>query len=413
MGRHPKGERGVKMGIEPEIILSGLIKNPDAIVDIVSVITPSDFSDPKHRRCYEAILALWEQKLPVDIATVTKQIGQPYSDAVWVAGLTDTLPANLDWAVAELAEQSKQRRITDRLKNIYGESSTMLDGIINIYQDELAYHKKPADIKTHIKTFRQAQKANAEKDGFGIPTGFECLENNYIQYCPGHVWTIGAYTSVGKTATAVEMVCRAIDQKILIISTEMTVEQNIARILANQTGTNGNVILSGRLFDMQQSLVDDYIERLEARNLTIYDDVFELPEIEAAVRKADLQGGVDIVFIDYLQNISVPGAKSEYEAMNKVAKTIQRLAKQVNATIVCLSQIPNHAAREDTGIIEFKGAGEIAAVSDVGIWLKRDKDDKGKILFDVRKNRHGALTKVVLAYDNGWTSLIETGEEVE
>jgi replicative DNA helicase len=98
--------------------------------------------------------------------------------------------------------------------------------------------------------------------------------------------------------------------------------------------------------------------------------------------------------------------------MSQIAKDLQALAHDLSCTIVCLSQLPNHAGREDTGILEFKGAGEIAAACDVGVLMKRAKEDKTKILFDVRKNRHGKCGKYLLRFADGWTR-IEELETVE
>jgi replicative DNA helicase len=92
---------------------------------------------------------------------------------------------------------------------------------------------------------------------------------------------------------------------------------------------------------------------------------------------------------------------------SQIAKDIQALAHDLRCTIVCLSQLPNHAGREDTGILEFKGAGEIAAACDVGVLMKRSKDDNSTILFDVRKNRHGKCGKYLLQFAEGWTKINE------
>ena len=95
--------------------------------------------------------------------------------------------------------------------------------------------------------------------------------------------------------------------------------------------------------------------------------------------------------------------------MSQIAKDLQALAHDCRCTIVCLSQLPNHAGREDTGILEFKGAGEIAAACDVGVLMKRAKEHASKILVDVRKHRHGKCGKYLLQYANGWTRIDELG----
>ena len=141
--------------------------------------------------------------------------------------------------------------------------------------------------------------------------------------------------------------------------------------------------------------------------MTIYDTVFSLPEITARIKKAEKQAGVDIVFIDYLQNCTVPGAKDIYTEQSRLIKALQQQAKLSRCCIVALSQLSNSAAREDNGILEFKGAGEIAATADLGLKLNRYKDDERKMLVTIGKGRHWTKGAQVLQFVNDWTSLKE------
>ncbi len=53
----------------------------------------------------------------------------------------------------------------------------------------------------------------------------------------------------------------------------------------------------------------------------------------------------------------------------------------------------------------MKGAGEWAAVSDVGVQLMRDADKETALRYLVKKNRHGAKAETEFEYLNGFTSL--------
>ena len=110
------------------------------------------------------------------------------------------------------------------------------------------------------------------------------------------------------------------------------------------------------------------------------------------------------------QNLCKKGYSKKYEMMSQIAIDLQCLAHELRCTVVCLSQLPNSAAKEDAGILEFKGAGEIAAACDVGVLMERAKNDKRVILFDIRKNRHGKLKKLLLKFDESWVRMDEEGE---
>jgi replicative DNA helicase len=198
--------------------------------------------------------------------------------------------------------------------------------------------------------------------------------------------------------------------RIVIISTEMTEEQMVGRIVANFTGVPSVKILSGSLTASEEVEVEKCLRFISTKNLTVYDDVYTLGEIEAVFRKAELKGGVDVGFIDYVQNCQVPEAKSEYQEQSTLAKRVQKLAKDVRATIVCLSQVSNDVGRGNTSNLELKGAGEWAAVADIGIMLYRRKENKYLIKYSIKKNRHGQLHDEAFIYTSNWTRLEAQGK---
>jgi hypothetical protein len=77
--------------------------------------------------------------------------------------------------------------------------------------------------------------------------------------------------------------------------------------------------------------------------------------------------------------------------------------------MICLSQVSNDVGRGNTDQLELKGAGEWAAVSDVGVMLTRHKTEKHRLKYSIKKNRHGALGECELTYENVYTRLQERG----
>jgi len=81
----------------------------------------------------------------------------------------------------------------------------------------------------------------------------------------------------------------------------------------------------------------------------MFDDIYDLQEIEQTINLIK----PDIVFIDFVQNINVFGATG-YEAMATIARKIQQIAIQSNATIFSLSQLSNSSAKDlSRGEIDF------------------------------------------------------------
>jgi len=396
-----------------QALVGSLLLSQKNIVKVFDIVKAEDFSTPAGAKAFGLIADMWRKKRNIDIISVGN--GEP-SMLTYLSASTSLAfsPAAIEYAHS-IAKAGKARRIDARLKKIIsnGQSPDVsLAAILEVYQQEMSAGKKNPNIATVLQRFDDNVRKNRKKGTMGFPTGFDFLEDLHVEYCPGHVWTIGGWTSTGKTAVMVQkivnMVRAEVCPSIVVVSTEMTEEQMISRMIANMTGIPSYRILTGNYHDaVEQDSADTAKSILASSKMRIYDDIYTLNEVETVFRKADLQGGVNVGFIDYVQNVRHPEAKSQYQEQSEIAKRVQKLAKDVKSTVICLSQVSNDVGRGNTDQLELKGAGEWAAVSDVGIMLTLNKSEKYKMKYQIKKNRHGARGEGNLEYKALWTRLEE------
>jgi len=396
-----------------QALIGSLLLSQKNIVRVFDIVKAEDFSTQAGRTAFTMIFEMWRKKRNIDIISVGN------SDPAMLSYLSASTSLAFSPAAVEyshsIAKAGKARRIENGLKNILvgGKSpDATLAAVLEIYQQEMSAGKKNPDVGAVLQRFENSVKANRKKGSMGFSTGFDFLENLHVEYCPGHIWTIGGWTSTGKTAVMIQKIVNMVRSescpKIVVISTEMTEEQMISRMVANMTGVPSYRILTGDYHDAEEQNQADIAKSiLAASKMRIYDDIYSLNEVETVFRKADLQGGVNVGFIDYVQNVRHPEAKSQYQEQSEIAKRVQKLAKDVKATIICLSQVSNDVGRGNTDQLELKGAGEWAAVSDIGIMLTIKKAENYLMKYQIKKNRHGARGEGMLEYKGGWTRLEE------
>lgn len=397
-----------------QALVGGLLQKPDKFIEISSIIKAEDFSCKKAMQSYLTAQNLWQEKKVVDllsVAAVDMTLATYLSEALNIG-----TPIGLPSHAQTIANNAKKRRIISSLKKSLSETQQvddLLTDILNLYQQEMTVSVKNPEIRAVVKRFNDHVVQNKKRKTMGVPTGYDFLDQLFVQYVPGQTWVIGAYTSVGKTAMMVQKVCNLLvmnsSPSIIIISTEMTEQQLVARIIANLTSIHSARILSGNFHTGEEEEVSRTLDLLKSKSLKIYDDIYAINEIESALRKADLQGGVDVVWIDYVQNCRVPEAANEYQAGSILAKRLQKLAKDTNCCIIGLSQISNSVARGATDQLEFKGAGEWAAVADIGIHLQKKKESKHILRYLIKKNRHGGLHNHSFEYKMDFTRLEAIG----
>lgn len=396
-----------------QMLIGGLLLRPENFYAVAEIVSLDDFLSQKGRKAFEAISGKMTSGQAVNIVTCANVCNDPG----WIAEATDIpgVASSAEFLAGEIAAAAKKKRINERLKAVTSTLASFgpqlaLQEMRDVYQDEVAEQGKPCDVVSVVSRFEKVVEENKRRGRVGFDTGFRSLDRDYITYQQGHLWVVGAWTSTGKTAWAIEAIKRVYlgdNPHVALFSTEMTEEQNISRLLANVSAVSSNRILSGNAGPEECGHVEVNKRWLLSRNLHVFDNIRKVDKLANQCRKISSRSGLDLVFIDFIQNISKHGCSSKYEMMSEVAIELQSLAKELRCCIVCLSQIPTSSAKEDAGILEFKGAGEIAAAADIGVWLKKEKNREGVLLWETRKNRHGKLGKFLLQFVDGFTRLEE------
>jgi len=240
------------------------------------------------------------------------------------------------------------------------------------------------------------KKIREEKLEF-IPTGFTKLDKELDGgFLRRELVVIGGTSGVGKSFLAGQFVLNIAEAgfKCLYLSLEISSQTIISRMLGSLSGLKPTRIVGGLLTEEErQRKIDAEAELLSREGLIdIHDDIYELDKIVETVK----QSGAEFVVVDFIQNVISRG-EGEYERMSRAALELQRLAKSTNSCILVLSQLSNKVAREgveDAPSLEYKGAGTIAQVCDLGFWLWRERaesDDRQneRLRMVLRKNRRG------------------------
>jgi len=217
---------------------------------------------------------------------------------------------------------------------------------------------------------------------------------------------LGGYTSHGKSTLMSQIVadvCRN-DAKVLIFSVEDSIEDKLIRLIATVTGEPIRSILRG--YANEDRLLAAQLQ-IEKWGIHIYDDVYNLEEMDMKIKKHKLQGGVDIVVIDFVQNIQAKG-EGIYDRMSEVAIKLQQIAKRHNVCVLALSQIS-----KDNNL---RGAQELESAADIVLWIDRDKDanltDNRNFNLLVRKNRpFGKTGRIGMCFSETWTGIKEIYRE--
>lgn len=406
-------------------IIAAVLRNPRRYFEINEVtLVPTDFANRDHSKIWQGVLSAIDKKADPAIPLVIEYLRENGYESV-VDYVTDlsTVPSG----VSEAALYAK----TVKGLSVARELGMAGARIIDIAQEKRSdYFSAIVESENVVRAVAEGLPQQERSPNAGdildrlemtihedkIPIHFApTLQSMTGGLAPGHFWVIGGFSSTGKSAFAANLVLdifRKPDQKVAIVSAEMTQEQYAIRLLA----IKGNIAqqdISSRVsigIGGREKLLHAK-EWLAEQDLFIYDNLYRLPQIRTEMQRLKNQRGLDVMVLDYIQNVSVTG--DEVKDAREVALECQRLAKDLQCTVVAFSQVSNAQAKfdiegGDEDFYSFKGHGAIRDAADVAVMLRRNRTAQSSMLkVDIKKNRHGPISRFFCDFD------LRTGRMIE
>ena len=394
-------------------LFSFILASPDEFIHIVDKLVTGDFSSVIHQQLWTAMTELFKEGAELDVVAIRTQLKReevdpaPVLQALIEAYEEPVFGINVNRFVEQIKNKSLLRQIiktaTQQTYNAQLESAKASDILTGLEKEIIDISDRALELKKtdaqSITEEIQKDIDKAIKDGWqGYDTGFGKLDERTGGLIPTQSWIVGAYTGVGKTFLLLQIILNVLEQggKIVLFSTEMDRKMNMLRLLGNLAGISTLNIMRGKMLENELDEFKKAQEKMKAwkDQLTIYDNVYDISTLRLKAKKLKLTKGLDIVVVDFIQNLR--GRESIYERMSEAAISLQQMAQELNVTMLIGSQVSQAAAGwQSKEAIEFKGAGEIAAIADVAIWMMKDKNstDESMRKIYIRKVRHGAPAK--------------------
>lgn len=397
-------------------IIAAILRNPESYFEINdSDLEADDFANKDHKHIFAAILSAVAQKSDPAVPFVVEFLkSNGHSGSVdYVTGLT-SVPCSITQArdyskvVKSLSVSRKLGHagadiieISQELRTDYHGALAEAENVLRNISNSIPEPERSASAGDILKRMELSKVENK------VPISWSPTLNSMTGgLTRGHFWAIGGFSSTGKSAIASNMALDAVKagQSVAIVSAEMTQEQYLVRMLAIDSGIPQQNI-SGRVtigLDLQPKL-ERSKTLLSESPLFIYDNLYRMPQIRTELQRLKNQKGLDVFFLDYIQNVSVTG--DEVKDAREVALECQRLAKDLNCTVIAFSQLSNAQAKYeleggDDNYYALKGHGAIKDAADVVLTLHRDRAGGSSALkVKFRKNRHGNISDFTCRFD--------------
>lgn len=402
-----------------QAVLGSLLIEPDAIAAVSEILAPEHFYIIKHQWIYEAMLRVYGKNEPVDLLTVSKELGRAdkldeAGGEPYIAALTEVVPTALhvETYAKTVAECALRRRVLLACSNIAQAAYDMSADAQNIATTAYnaiaeatsgALYQKRLTLDEACDALLAEIAAASEGAMPGAPTGIEALDKALSGLRPSRLYVVAGLPGSGKTTLMLSMllaVARS-GRRAAMWSLEMS-EIEMLSVCASRIA--GVSLAPSDLAMLNKSTRTEYMTRIHdairtIRNLPI--SLIAAPgitpsQIAHEVKVMKLTKGIDVIAADYIQLMRAPqmsrDATREQE-VSAVAWGLKELAMRHDVAVIAGSQVNDDGQLRESRAIEQHADAVMVLTTTERMQTYR------RVTATLRKNRGGPVCELNLIYE--------------
>ena len=412
-----------------QAVLGSILIDSRCVADVVGIVTPDDFYLKQNREIFETIYTMFNFSQTIDPVTVLdkmKELGL-YQDNSrdYILQLMEITPtaANVVRYANIVREKAMLRGLaqasSDIAEMVHEEVGTASEMLESAEKKIYALRKgERGDSLEHVGTIlhkvfdRLTELSLSDSAIPGMSTGLRDLDTKINGLNNSDLLLVAARPAMGKSAFALNIglnVAKKYNKTVAIFNLEMSREQLVMRLLANEAFVDSKKLATGKLSEEEWGKLCMASASLSQTDIRIDDNPsVTVADINAKCRRLDNLG---LVIIDYLQLMQGSGYGKNNEnrvvVVGEISRSLKIMAKELNVPVICLSQLSRAVeSRTDKRPIlsDLRESGAIEQDADSVMFLYRDEyynentEDKGLAECIVAKNRHGETGTVKMQW---------------
>ena len=433
-----------------EAVIGAILSINDALIMISDILHPEMFYKEANQIIYRTAQNISISGDALDLLTVVAKLRkdgnlEKVGGAYYITSLTDRVvsSANIEFHARIISQKFMQRELikvsAETIHNCYDETEDIFD-VISLYEskrDELINNIITRKEVNQEDAFRvmivemERQSALGELEVTGVDTGFKDMNAATGGWQKANLIILAARPAMGKTALMLKKAVNAAKsgKPVAIFSLEMAKEQLQQRILSFETGIPLSKIKTpSKLDDVDWAVIHSKGHEISSLPI-VWDDTpgLTLVELNAKAKRMKRIHGIEMVFIDYLQLITIPGEK-RFDEISKISRGLKILSKEIQIPVLALSQLsravesrPGNSKRPQ--LSDLRESGSIEQDADIVMFLYRaeyygileDEDGMSTVGMAeaiIAKNRDGATDTIDLLFHGPTTNFISFSHEV-
>ena len=412
-----------------EAVVGAVLINPEVYYDIAQFLAADDFYIHRNRWIWEAFIRLHESRTPVDLLTLSEDLDRAgqlaeIGGSAYLTSLINQVPTSINAeAYGRIVEENSIRRRMIQaanqiaslaykgysVDNVMGEAEKAIFGV-----SERRTKNDLLPIRNVLSSYydRIDDLSKRPEDFHGVPTGFYDLDKMLNGLQPSDLLIIAGRPGQGKTGFLLSIAKNAgltHKKHVAIFSLEMSNEQVVQRLIAQETGIDSQRLRTGKLLENEWSLFTHAIEVFSDTHIYLDDTPAITPmQLRTKCRRLHMEFGLDLVIVDYLQLMGGDiRTDNRVQEVSQISRSLKVLARELNVPVLTAAQL-SRAVEQRTDkrpvLSDLRESGSLEQDADIVMFIYRpdqyekDTDKQNIAQIIVAKHRNGPVGDVELIF---------------
>lgn len=383
------------------------------VEEILRILEYTDFYFKSNQDIYRTIKKMYEKNINIDIFVVISELekinkletigGEEYLKSL---SINTTTKHYSEYYAKELKNLAIRRNLDEKLakarEDIFVNEN--IDEVLENIEYEILEEETriiQSLINEQVEYYENLKQGKNSK----IYTGFKSIDDLLGGYAKGSFNVIGAETSIGKSAFALNVAYNNLKQNktVLYYSLEMTRNEILDRLFSNHSSLFLKKIQNVDLTEDETIKLASSFPFFEKKKLFL-NDTYSLSttELKINLKLFQKREKLDLLIIDHLGLITHREAKTQNERVGNTTRDLKMIAKQFNIPILCLCQLNRDIDNKKPTLRRLRDSGNIEQDADSVCFLYRKNRKEFFTDFIVEKNRNGTLGEVELMFNGGF-----------
>jgi replicative DNA helicase len=404
-----------------EAVLGAVLIDPEAYFNVSAFLRGDDFYIVRNRWIWESFTRLHEKRRSIDYLTVCEdleaqnQLAEAGGQAYILALINQTPSALNVEAYGHIIEDNALRRrmlqaANDLARLAYDQRQTVdtvIDeaekSIFSISERRVRHDLQPIQQVLSEVYDRIDSLSQRGDEIMGVPTGLIDLDKLLGGLQKSDLLIIAGRPGMGKTGFMLSVLKNAAQRykkHVAMFSLEMSNEQLVQRLIAQETGIDTQRLRTGKLTEEEWPLFTHAIEVLADTHVFLDDTPAITPmQLRTKCRRLHMEYELDLIVVDYLQLMSGDSRNdNRVQEVSYISRNLKVLARELNVPVLTAAQLSRaveQRADKRPVLSDLRESGSLEQDADIVMFIHRpdalEKDNPKSNLAEiiVAKHRNG------------------------